>query len=121
MNDPRPRTALSLFVVPVLSLLAIGFSALSVRAQQTFTGVITDDMCAERGHAHMRMGPTDAACTTACVAAHGAEYVLLDGKTIYRLSDQNRPEAFAAQRVRVVGKLDAKTGLITVESIAAAK
>ena len=109
-------------VVPVLAVVAICLSALSTAgAQQAFTGVITDDMCAERGHSHMRMGPTDAECTTACVAAHGAEYVLLDGKTIYRLSDQSRPEALAAQRVRVVGKLDAKTRVITVESIAPVK
>jgi hypothetical protein len=115
------RATAARLVVPVLSVMAVCLSALSVRAQQTFTGVITDDMCAEHGHSHMRMGPTDAECTKACVAAHGAEYVLLDGKTIYRLSDQNRPEAFAAQRVRIVGKLDTKTRLITVESIAAAK
>jgi hypothetical protein len=116
------RAAAARFAVPVLSIVAICCSALSTaRAQQTFTGVITDDMCAERGHQHMRMGPTDAECTKACVAAHGAEYVLLDGKTVYRLSDQQRPEALAAERVRVVGKLDAKTRVITVESIAAAK
>ena len=110
--------------VPGLSILvfAICLSALSTAgAQQSFTGVITDDMCAERGHQHMRMGANDAECTKACVAAHGAEYVLLDGKTVYRLSDQQRPEAFAAQRVRVVGTVDAKTRLITVQSIAAAK
>ena len=112
----------SRFTVPVLFVLVIGVAALSTaRAQQAFTGVITDDMCAEPGHQHMRMGPNDAECTKACVAAHGAEYVLLDGKTVYRLSDQTRPEAFAAQRVRIVGKLDAKTRLITVESIAPVK
>ena len=69
----------------------------------------------------MRMGANDAECTKLCVVAHSGEYVLLDGKTVYRLSDQTRPEAFAAQRVRVAGKLDAKTRMITVESIAAAK
>ena len=110
------------FALPGLSVLAICCSVLSTAgAQQTFTGVITDDMCADRGHQHMKMGANDAECTKACVAAHGAKYVLLDGKTIYRLSDQDRPEAFAAQRVRVVGTLDARAGLITVESIAAVK
>ena len=109
-------------ILPGLSVIAICCSVLSTAsAQQTFTGIITDDMCADRGHQHMKMGANDAECTKACIAAHGAKYVLLDGKTIYRLSDQDRPEAFAAQRVRVVGKLDAKAGLITVESISAAK
>jgi hypothetical protein len=89
--------------------------------KQTFTGVITDNMCAKEGHAQMRMGPTDAECTTACISSHGATYVLNDGKEIYALSDQKTPEKFAAQRVNVVGTLDAKTRTIQVESIRATK
>jgi hypothetical protein len=90
-------------------------------AKSTVTGVITDDMCAASGHATMRMGPTDAECTKACVAVHGASYVLLDGKQIYTLSDQKLPEKFAGQKVKVVGTVDAKTKKIAVESITAAK
>jgi hypothetical protein len=69
----------------------------------------------------MRMGPTDAECTVACVSAHGATYVLYDGKDVYALSNQQMPEKFAAQKVRVVGTLDAKTKTIHVDSITAAK
>jgi len=89
------------------------------QSPQTFTGVITDSECAIRGHAAMRMGPTDAECTRLCVMAHGASYVLYDGKDVYTLSDQETPEQFAAQKVRVVGTLDAKTRTIQVESITA--
>jgi hypothetical protein len=78
-------------------------------------------MCGKAGHAGMRMGPTDAECTTACISAHGATYVLSDGKNVYTLSDQRTPEQFAARRVRVVGTLDTKTRTIQVDSIAAAK
>jgi hypothetical protein len=67
------------------------------------------------------MGPTDAECVKACIAAHGASYVLLDGKNVYELSDQQTPEKFAAQKVTVVGTLDAKTKAIKVQSIAPAK
>jgi len=67
------------------------------------------------------MGPTDAECTVACVGAHGATYVLFDGKDVYTLSDQRTPEKFAAQKVKVTGTLDAKTRTIQVESITAAK
>jgi hypothetical protein len=67
------------------------------------------------------MGPTDAECTVACVGAHGAMYVLFDGKDVYTLSDQRTPEKFAGQKVRVVGTLDAKTKRIQVDSIRAAK
>ena len=78
-------------------------------------------MCGTAGHAQMRMGPTDAECTKACISAHGATYVLSDGKNVYVLSDQRTPEQFAAQKVTVVGTLDAKTRTIQVDSIRAAK
>ena len=104
----------------IASLLAA--AALSAgQGRQTFTGIITDDMCAAGGHAQMRMGPTDAECTIACIGAHGAKYVLLDGKNVYALSDQRAPEKFAAQKVRITGTLDAKTRTIQVESIGADK
>jgi hypothetical protein len=89
--------------------------------KQTFTGIITDDMCGKAGHSQMRMGPTDAECTVACIGAHGAMYVLVDGKEVYTLSDQRTPEQFAARKVRVTGTLDAKNKTIQVESIRAAK
>jgi len=86
-----------------------------------FTGVVTDSMCANGDHSQMRMGPTDAECTKACVEAHGASYVLYDGKHAYTLSDQKTPEKFAGKKVTVMGTLDAKTQIIHVDSIAAAK
>jgi len=89
--------------------------------KQTFTGTITDSMCGKADHSQMQMGPTNAACTLACVDVHGATYVLYDGKNAYTLSDQKTPEKFAGQKVRVVGALDAKTKTIQVESITAAK
>jgi hypothetical protein len=102
------------------SLLAV--AALSAApGKQTFTGTVTDDMCGKAGHSQMRMGPTDADCTIACISAHGASYVLYDGKEVYTLSDQRTPEQFAAQKVLVTGTLDAKTRTIQVESIRAAK
>ena len=103
----------------ISSLLAV--AALSAApGKQTFTGTITDNMCGNAGHSHMRMGPTDAECTIACIGAHGATYVLYDGKDVYTLSDQQTPEKFAAQKVRVAGTLDAKTNTIQVHSITAA-
>ena len=104
----------------LIAVLLAG-SALSAGAPaaETFTGTITDDMCATAGHAQMRMGPTDADCTRACVTAHGALYVLHDGKNIYALSDQRAPEPFAGRKVRVVGTLDPATRTIHVDSISA--
>ena len=106
----------------VASLLVVAVAVVSAgQRPQTFTGVITDSECAIRGHAGMRMGPTDAECTRLCVMVHSAFYVLYDGKDVYMLSDQETPEQFAAQKVRVVGTLDVKTRTIQVESIVAAE
>ena len=108
------------------SLLVALFAVVSLSAAQapktqTFTGIVTDSMCATGDHSKMQMGPTDADCVKACVAAHGATYVLTDGSKVYELSDQKTPEKFAAQKVTVTGTLDAKTNKITVRSITAAK
>jgi hypothetical protein len=78
-------------------------------------------MCAQANHSQMKMGPTDAECTTACVSAHGATYVLYDGKQAYLLSDQQTPEKLAGKKVTVTGTLDARTRTIHVDSLTAAK
>jgi hypothetical protein len=90
-------------------------------ATQTFSGVVTDDNCVNGDHSHMKMGETDAECTIACIEAHGATYVLFDGKNAYTLSDQKTPQKFAGQKVTVVGTLDTKSKTIQVSSISAAK
>ena len=104
----------------IFSLLIIAALA-AAQGKRTFTGTITDSMCAEADHSRMRMGSTDAECTIACISAHGAMYVLYDGKEAYTLSDQQTPEKFAGKKVTVTGTLDARTMTIQVDSIAAAK
>jgi hypothetical protein len=99
------------FGLVVLAALAAGQST------RSFTGVITDSMCAAGDHSRMRMGSTDGECTIACVQAHGAAYVLYDGKETYSLSDQATPEKFAGKKVIVTGALDAKSKTIKVDSI----
>ena len=104
----------------ILSILAATVLA-AAPGKQTVTGVITDSMCETGDHSRMRMGSNDAECTIACVQAHGAQYVLYDGKESYTLSDQQKPEKFAGKKVTVTGTVDAKTKTIKVDSIAAAK
>src|SRR5262249_35467057 len=99
-----------------LSLILVSTLA-SAQNKQKFTGTITDDMCPAGDHSRMRMGSNDAECTIACVSAHGALYVLYDGKTFYNLSDQKTPEKFAGKKVTVAGTLDPKTRTISAESI----
>jgi hypothetical protein len=104
----------------ISSLLTIAVLA-AAPGKQKFTGIITDSMCGLADHSQMRMGPTDAECTIACVREHGALYVVYDGKQVYTLSDQQTPEKFAGKKVTVTGTLDAKTRTIQVDSIAATK
>src|SRR5438128_5232490 len=100
-----------------IALAALGFA---VDEKQTFTGVITDDMCDKADHKSMNMGP-DAKCVAECIKGMSGKYVLFDGKNSYILSDQKTPEKFAAKKVTVSGTLDAKTKTIKVDKITAAK
>ncbi len=111
-------------LLPMISLAAPApqsFAGVAAPAPQSFAGVVADSECEGGSHAQMRMGKDDAECTTACVDSHGASYVLWDGARAYILSDQRAPQAFAGQRVVVVGTLDSATRTITVESITAAR
>jgi Protein of unknown function (DUF5818) len=99
-------------LIGLLAALTLG----GVQSTQTFVGVVSDEMCA-LDHTAMRMGPTDAECTHACVEEHDAAYVLADDTRIYRLSDQSRAKPFAGRKVKVVGTLDAATNTIAVTSI----
>jgi len=87
-------------------------------ATQTFTGVITDAMCGNN-HAMMKITP-EPKCVRECVKG-GSKYALFDWKNAYKLSDQQTPEKFAGQKVKITGTLFAKTGVIEVKSIEAAK
>ncbi len=86
---------------------------------RTFTGVVTDSMCATGDHSHMKMGSDDRECTIACVEAHGADYVLSDGHLVYVLSDAKQGLEFAGQKVIVTGSL--KGTMLEVQAIRAVK
>jgi len=125
ISDPKSEiaswTRFSVRPISIMLLFLILTTLTAAQGRQTFTGTITDSMCAMADHSRMRMGSNDAECTIACVDAHGATYVLYDGKDAYTLSDQKTPEKFAGAKVTVTGTLDAKTKTIQVDSITAAK
>jgi len=102
-----------------LTILMFGGALLLGAApKQTFTGVITDAMCGAN-HSMMNVKP-DEKCVRECVKA-GSKYALLVGGKVYTLSDQQTPEKFAAQKVKVTGTLDPKSETIAVDKIEAAK
>jgi hypothetical protein len=89
---------------------------LASAAPQSFSGVLTDDMC---GQKHMMPGKSDAECTRECVKA-GSKYALAVGGKIYTLSgDAKQFDSLAGKKVTVKG--EAKGNTIAVTSISAAK
>lgn len=105
----------------VAILACVLLSAIELAAQnQTFKGAIMDSMCAAaKGHSAMlKPGESAADCTLACVKA-GAKFVLFNAQnnTVYQLSDQAKPKAFAGRNVLVVGSLDRATGTVRVSDV----
>lgn len=104
-------------------LFAVLFLAAVLAAaadQQTFVGVITDTMCGAN-HKPMNVSP-ESKCVKDCIRMDKkVKYALYDGKNVYTLSDQQSPEAFAAQKVKITGKLFEKTKILQVDNIEAAK
>lgn len=102
----------------MIKLVAVFLACALFASAGTFTGVITESMCVD-DHKAMKMGP-DPDCIKAC-AKQGTKYVLFDGKKTYKLSDQQTPAQFAAQKVKITGTLYEKTGIIQVNKIEAAR
>ncbi len=115
----------------IASVMLFG-AGFTLAKDQTFTGEIYDSQCAKEG-SHAKMMAKEgmagkendpmgrAMCTKNCVKM-GGKYVLFNAskKTIYELDDQQKPEQFAAQNVKVKGTLDKAAKTIHVTSIEAA-
>jgi hypothetical protein len=118
---PLISTLLTFAALLALSAALTVTPEAAAQGKQSFTGTITDSMCATADHSAMKMGDNDGECTIACVRSHGATFVLFDGKSAYNLSDQQTPEKFAGKKVTVSGALNTKTKTIQVDKITAAK
>jgi len=106
------KSILGLFFVAVAASAAVGV--------RQYTGVITDTMCAAK-HA---MGITpESKCVRDCVKSDPKKwkYALLLGNEMYVLSDQQTPEKFAAQKVKVTGLLFEITKILRADKIEAVR
>ncbi len=111
----------------ILGLILLSVAALSIAAiaqtkrpsaARSFTGVVSDDMC---GAKHTMMpGRPDAECVRACVKA-GAKFGLVapDGHLYILHGKSAELDRFAAQKVKITGKLDGNT--IEVAAVEAIK
>ena len=104
----------------ILGLVFLTAAASAADGVAQYTGVITDKMCAAK-HA---MGITpDSKCVRDCVKTDPKKwkYALLVGNEMYVLSDQQTPEKFAAQKVKVTGLLFEKTKILRADKIEAVR
>jgi len=104
-------------LILVTVLVALWLSPVPARSGQadlkTFTGEVTDTICAKTGsHGVMMakmpsMGRDKETCTKQCTEI-GAKYVLYDdaSKAVYTLDDQAKAKTFAGRKVRVAGTLE---------------
>lgn len=104
----------------ILGLILATVAAYAADKVQVFTGVITDTMC---GSKHTMGITPDDKCVRECVKMDPKKwkYALLVGDAMYVLSDQQTPEKFAAQKVRVTGTLFEKTKILKTDKIEAAR
>jgi hypothetical protein len=94
---------------------------------RTFEGEVSDSQCAMNVHSltrsHQEMlktkshGTTAADCTIYCVEYSGGRFVLVSGKNVYRLDNDDLVRKFAAEKVKISGILDKQSGAIHVISV----
>ena len=128
LNKEMLWTARSLLWIAGVVWLAMFSVKASGHDSKIFLGEIADSQCAlnvhslSQSHKEMiAMKPeikSDAECARYCVKERGGKFVLQTKDKVYKLDAQVLAEQWAGLKVKVVGTLDAKTGLITVESIA---
>lgn len=121
IRNPFPILAAALIAIPLWA----GMRPPSAASSKTFTGEVTDTLCAQTGsHATMMakmpsMGGDSANCTKKC-AAIGANYALVDTSTkrVYVLDPSPKIQALAGKRVRLTGTLEGnKINVSTVDAV----
>ena len=97
--------------VLALFALASSLSLMAAGKEGTWTGIVTDKMCAAKG-----TNLTDADCAKKCVAM-GSQYALYNNadKKVYVLMPQDKVADHAGHTVVIKGTVDGDT--ITVSSI----
>ena len=128
MKSIRTRVLRILVAAAMVAMLASG-TLLRGGDEKVYRGEIADTQCAlnvhslSQSHKEMiAMKPevkTNADCARYCVKERGGRFVLQTPDKVFKLDAQVLAEQWAGLKVKVTGTLDAKTGVITVQSIEA--
>ena len=123
------RKSPAVFLVAALAGVALTVAAKPRGTGKIFSGEIADSQCALNVHSlsqshkeMMGMKPeikTDAECVRFCVKERGGRYMLQTRTKVYKLDAQVLAEPWAGQKVRLLGSLDPKTNIITVDKVEA--
>jgi len=116
--------------LPLIASAFLMMATSGFAADQTWTGTITDTMCARTHesnieHAQQRSGKkmTEQECTVGCVMKRGQRYVLVVGAKTYQIENQDQsslPEV-AAHLVKVTGTLSGGTTIKVSKIVLAGK
>jgi len=114
-------------VSSIIAVLALAFSVpCGGQDEVTFRGEVSDSQCAfnvhslTKSHAEMlkaksgAAGHTPATCSIYCIERLGGKFVLVSGKNVYHLDNQDLPRKFVGEKVKLHGVLDPKTDTIHV-------
>lgn len=119
----------SFAIIAGLALL-LSFS-LAAQEPATFRGEISDSQCALNVHSltksHQEMlkaksgaaGHTPATCSIYCIERLGGKFVLVSGKNVYHLDNQDLPRKFVGEKVKLHGVLDPNSDTIHVVDLEA--
>jgi hypothetical protein len=96
------------------ALSILGFGLLTAAAAaQSFTGVVSDAMCAKNNLSKASTS-AHAACAKKCIGM-GSPAVLIVGDKVFKVSNPDKLDAYAGKTVTVDGKLAGDT--ITVATV----
>jgi len=109
------KTVAFVAVLALVSVIAARAQNAPAGEQKTFTGVISDTMCAKK---HMAKEKPDADCVRMCVK-NGNGYALITDDAVYALKGHSAElDKLAAQKVTLTGTVTGKS--IAVDSVAPA-
>jgi hypothetical protein len=99
-------------VKKLIALTALSLVFTASAFAETFTGTVSDAMCAK--NPAKAGSPDHAECAKKCIGM-GSPAVLVVGDKVYKISNPDKLTAFAGKKVTVDGTLAADT--ITVSSV----